>query len=189
MRSNTTSVPKSQSSPHSYSPSVPLSVYRELAAELQAARAMLDSLKTQNQQLAKQNQQLRQEIEKVVQSALQAQQAVDCIGVNRADAYHPHQELKSKPSRPISSSRSVHHRSQPAGVVRSTYQEGVVGNSSVKDVLIAVEEVEVDSYPHRSQSESSSEVSGWRLAIAIILVIATAFSAGYLLIRPLISNR
>ncbi len=124
-----------------------------------------------------------------MQSALQARQAVGCIGVNRADVYYPHQELKSKPSRPVSSSRSVHHRSQPAGVVYSTYPQGVAGNCSVKDVSIAVEEVEVDSYPHRSQLESSSEVSGWRLAIAIILVIATAFSAGYLLIRPLISNR
>ncbi|MDY6936629.1 MAG: hypothetical protein SWY16_03095 [Cyanobacteriota bacterium] len=40
------------------SPSVPLSVYRELAAELQATQAMLDSLHVQNKQLTGQNKQL-----------------------------------------------------------------------------------------------------------------------------------
>src|ERR671932_193136 len=63
-----------------YSPSVPISVYRELAAELQTAQAMLDSLKAQNQQLVKQNQQLRQEVEKVVQSAQHLQQIVASFG-------------------------------------------------------------------------------------------------------------
>jgi len=46
---------------HTYSPSVPLNFYRELAAELQAAEAMLD-LQRPNQHLTKQNQRLRQEI-------------------------------------------------------------------------------------------------------------------------------
>jgi len=55
----------SQNTNHNpYLLSVPLSVYRELAAELQAAEAMLDSCNAQNQHLAKQNQQLRQEISK-----------------------------------------------------------------------------------------------------------------------------
>ena len=79
MRSST---PSSQhtSSPAAtpaYSPSVPLSVYRELAVELQAAQALLDSLNVQNQHLTRQNQQLRQEIEKAVQSILHLQQVVD----------------------------------------------------------------------------------------------------------------
>ncbi|MEC5032540.1 MAG: hypothetical protein SAL07_21785, partial [Oscillatoria sp. PMC 1051.18] len=52
-----------------YRPSVPISVYRELATELQTTQAQLDSLKAQNQQLAQQNAQLRQEVAKVLQSA------------------------------------------------------------------------------------------------------------------------
>ncbi|NET39889.1 MAG: hypothetical protein F6K19_49375 [Cyanothece sp. SIO1E1] len=63
--------------PNSYAPAVPISVYRELAEELQATKSMLESVNGQNQQLAKQNQQLRQEIEKVVQSALQLRQMAD----------------------------------------------------------------------------------------------------------------
>ncbi len=61
MRSTTTSN-KTPNTNYTYSPSVPISVYRELAAELQAAEALLDSLNAQNQHLAKHNQKLRQEI-------------------------------------------------------------------------------------------------------------------------------
>jgi hypothetical protein len=50
--------------------SVPLSVYRELAQELQATRGQAETLKAQNRQLVKINRQLRQEIEKII---LQAQ--------------------------------------------------------------------------------------------------------------------
>ena len=140
MRSSTT-VHKSQSySP--YSASVPLSVYREVTTELQAAKAMLNSLHAQNQQLAIQNQQLRQEIEKVMQSVLHAQQIADATAkVN-----------------------------------------------SLKNTFTAVEEVEVDSYRRRSQPDSVSHGSGWGLAIAILVIVVTAFSGGYLLVRPLIAK-
>lgn len=141
MRSSTT-VQKSQSYSHSYSPSVPLSVYREVTTELQAAKAMLNSLHTQNQQLVKQNQQLRQEIEKVVQSVLHAQQIADAT----------------------------------------------TKVNSLKNTFTAVEEVEVDSYRRRSQLESVSHGSGWGLAIAILVIVVTAFSGGYLLVRPLIAK-
>ncbi|MHC5595517.1 MAG: DUF6212 domain-containing protein, partial [Nostoc sp.] len=58
-------------------PSVPLSVYRELSTELQAAQARLNALTTQNQQLAQENQLLRQEITKVVESFSRLQNFVD----------------------------------------------------------------------------------------------------------------
>ena len=50
-----------------YSPSIPISIYREVTAELQTVQSQLQTLKTQNQQLTQQNQQLRQELENVVQ--------------------------------------------------------------------------------------------------------------------------
>lgn len=53
-----------------YAPSVPMSVYRELAAELRANRAVIDSLNSRNQQLLQQNQLLKQEIHNVVQATL-----------------------------------------------------------------------------------------------------------------------
>lgn len=48
--------------------SVPISVYRELAAELQDSHKKIAYLQQENKQLIQQNQQLRQEVEKVFQS-------------------------------------------------------------------------------------------------------------------------
>ena len=56
--------------PTNYAPSVPMSVYRELAAELRANKAVIDSLTSRNQQLIQQNQRLKQEIHNVVQATL-----------------------------------------------------------------------------------------------------------------------
>lgn len=58
------------SAPSHYSPSVPMTVYRELAAELRANKAVIDSLNSRNQQLLNQNRVLKQEIHNVVQATL-----------------------------------------------------------------------------------------------------------------------
>ena len=52
-----------------------MSVYRELASELRANKAVIDSLNSRNQQLLQENQFLKQEIHNVVQSALHLGQA------------------------------------------------------------------------------------------------------------------
>ena len=57
-------------------PSVPISVYRELATELKATQAMVESLNQQNQQLSQQNQMLRQEMLSFAESADRLRQAV-----------------------------------------------------------------------------------------------------------------
>jgi TolA-binding protein len=57
-------------------PSVPISVYRELATELKATQAMVESLTHQNQQLTEQNQMLRQEMLHFADSADRLRQAV-----------------------------------------------------------------------------------------------------------------
>lgn len=175
MRSSTNPASKHSSKHNSYSPSVPLSVYRELAAQLQTAQAMLNSLNAQNQQLAKQNQQLRQEIEKVVQYVMHLQRVVDANVVDRVDVYHPDEQSKLRASRPVSSPRSMRQGSKPSVAKEHRFTQ--------------VEEVEQASYRPRFPSASASEISGWRLAIAILLVIFTAFGAGYFLVRPLLSSR
>ncbi|WP_315785928.1 hypothetical protein [Fischerella sp. JS2] len=69
--------PRPSTTTQNYSPSVPLSVYRDLAAELQAAQARINTLTAQNQQIVQENQLLRQEIAKVVQSVLHLQNLLD----------------------------------------------------------------------------------------------------------------
>lgn len=62
--------PAESSASNHHAPSVPMSVYRELAAELKANKAVIDSLNSRNQQLLQQNQFLKQEIHNVVQATL-----------------------------------------------------------------------------------------------------------------------
>ncbi len=190
MRSSTTSGHNIPTGNHAYSPSVPLSVYRELATELQAAQAMLDSLNAQNQQLAKHNQQLRQEIEKAVQSVLQLQQAADSTLVNRAYVTHHQHDPRPEPSHPVSVPRSLHRGAQPLKSGRSTVEGSFLSGearSGFSENLFTQEEA--SSYRRRYRPESTSQVSGRRLGIAILLIIITAFGAGYLIVRPLLSNR
>lgn len=182
MRSSTNPVPKHSSKQNSYSPGVPLSVYRELAADLQAAQAMLNSLNAQNQQLAIQNQQLRQEIEKVVQYVMHLQQVVDAIPVHPVDGYHSNRQSKLRSSRPVSSPRFIHQGSYHS-------KASVATSKTSENRFTQVEEVEQDGYRRRFQAESASGISGGRLLIAILLVIFTAFGAGYFLVRPLLSSR
>lgn len=171
MGSSSNRDPKHSSSHNSYSPSVPLSVYRELAAELQAAAAMLNSLNAQNQQLAKQNQQLRQEIEQVFGYVMHLQRVVDATVNRGVDNYDPNQQSKTKSNRTISSPRSM-----PSGSGRGAKKNKFVQVKSVQD-------------RSRRLQPDASEIGGGRLAIAILLVIFTAFGAGYFLVRPLLSNR
>ncbi len=66
MQANPVFKPKTAQS--GYQSSVPVTVYRELAAELQSAQAKLSFFQMQNAQLTKQNQMLLQEFEAIAQS-------------------------------------------------------------------------------------------------------------------------
>jgi hypothetical protein len=57
-----------------YSPSVPISVYRELASQLQETQVQLDQIRSQNQQLLQQNHHLKQEAQQVILSTQRLQQ-------------------------------------------------------------------------------------------------------------------
>ena len=78
-----------RSTPNSYAPSVPMSVYRELAAELRANKAVIDSLNSRNQQLLQQNQRLKQEIHNVVQATLNLGQFAGVARQAAKDGKHP----------------------------------------------------------------------------------------------------
>ncbi|NES69357.1 MAG: DUF3450 domain-containing protein, partial [Okeania sp. SIO2D1] len=75
---------------NSYCPSVPISVYRELAAELQVTQAQLEALKAENQQLTKQNQQLCSEVGKVLQSAQNLKRVVNSLDYEQGDTSFSH---------------------------------------------------------------------------------------------------
>lgn len=174
-------------STNTYCPSVPISVYRELAAELQAAQAMLDTLKAQNQQLVKQNHQLRQEVEKVVHSAQHLQQIVGSFGMEgRVEAPHSRPAMQSEP-RSVAPNPSSRSSGSVAGVEFPPPPQHLESDTSPYSQTLIIEQEETRSRRH-SHSEGVSDVSGWMLVVAILLIVLTAFGTGFWLVRPLLTN-
>ena len=193
MRASTTSGHNTPGVTHAYSPSVPLSIYRELAAELQAAEMMLDSVNTQNQHLAQQNQQLRQEIDKAVQTVLHLQQVVESsVALSWSEEPQGTPDFRTQPNRTVNGvPRPMPRSSRPPTVVQMPVKEPSLPTRESSSVLSEklFTEHEEGRYRTRTQPESASEISGWWLAIAILIIIFTAFGAGYLIVRPLLQSR
>ncbi|MGV0025902.1 hypothetical protein [Phormidesmis priestleyi] len=159
-----------------YSPSVPISLYREVTADLQAAKTTMEALTQQNQQLAKQNQQLRQEIEKAAQSAIHLRQIVTNLPpVAPADLPILHTETAIDPSIPTMPSR-------PPIAPKPSRTEAAFS----ADTIV----YEQESQPRRKiQSEKKpSELGGWWLGLVIVLIVISAFGMGFLIVRPLLPS-
>lgn len=177
------------------SPSVPLSVYRELAAELQNTRAMVESLKSENQQLSDRNQellahnqQLQSEIQKVVRSVTQLQEVTNSLQPSPTSG----QNTNTNPNRgefSLNADRdfdlaanseyiSGEHPSQPNPWEKPS-------ETPVKQYTSQQPE---KPYANVPDSNNNPENGAWRLMVAIALIAAIAFGAGYLLVRPTLNN-
>lgn len=167
-----------------YAPSVPISVYRELAAELQATRAMLDSLNSQNQQLTQQNQQLRAEVEKVVQSALQLQKVAGLPHPVRAaivkDIPTIHPDILDEPIYAIPTSRPIPRSAPP----RLEAPEPPI----ISEKLI-IEQEEPRSRRSPQSERGGSGLDGFWLGVVIFLIVVSAFGAGFVIVRPFLPSR
>lgn len=168
------------------SPAVPISVYREVVAELQATKTAMESMKTQNQQLAQQNQQLRQEIEKTVQSALQLRKFSNTIPPIHAAA-PPRLDLTLDPE-PAAFQIPVMPPRMPA----EPQAEPLPPHLELPPLELIEEKrvIEQDSKPRRKvklEKDSHIELNGWMLAVVIGLIVVSAFGAGFLLVRPLLA--
>lgn len=173
-----------------YSASVPITVYRELAAELQAAQTTIDSLRSQNQQLVKQNQQLQQQVEKVVHSAQHLQQIVSSFSgasaTNHVDIprYKPARQPEPQPMAPPPPPPH-HHEPRESLLDLDSFQDEPEFSPYSETVVIEQEDTRVRRPVH---SESVADVNGWMLIIAILLIVLTAFGTGFLIVRPLLNN-
>ena len=198
MQNTTLSDNTSPENSNSYSPSVPISLYREVTAELQAAQAMLDSLKTHNQQLVQQNQQLRREVETVVQVSQQLQQVVNSAqsvtqtGMPQMPSVKFNFSIEPPPPAPATS-RTNSTVPQPPQTVAFPFPlpEPEPKGSPMPQPLPEKLFTEVPETPYRviSQPKKTSDLSGLWLAIAIFLIVIAAFGAGYLVVRPLLMKK
>ncbi|QSJ14981.1 hypothetical protein JYQ62_24355 [Nostoc sp. UHCC 0702] len=196
MRTTTGSVHSNPPKPNTqtYLPSVPMYVYRELAAELQATQAKLDALNAKNQQLVQENQLLRHEVSKVVQSFLHLQKLV---GSDARPSSHQAQNssfdgksLNNHPATDTHPRQQVSRSRQPAvSQVSNSKSHGfdfsvpTVNINAPMPQTVLIEEQEVAYYP-TAQSQTK-EFNAWWLAFTILLIMLTAFAAGYLIVRPL----
>ncbi|MBE9186918.1 hypothetical protein IQ270_20220 [Microcoleus sp. LEGE 07076] len=198
MQNTTLSENTSPENSNSYSPSVPISLYREVTAELQAAQAMLDSLKTHNQQLVQQNQQLRREVETVVQVSQQLQQAVNSAhsvtqtGMPQMPSVKFNFSVEPEPPE-AATSRTSSTIPQPPQTVAFPFPlpEAEPATPPMPETLPEKLFTTVPETPYRirSQPKKASDLSGLWLAIAIFLIVIAAFGAGYLVVRPLLIKK
>jgi hypothetical protein len=200
MRTTIGSVHRNSPTPttQAYPPSVPLSVYRELSAELQAAQARLNALTTQNQQLAQENQLLRQEIIKVVESFSHLQ---NFAGSHTTPNYHQATQasngVKSTAKVPVTQApprQQVAHprppvvsKAPPEKSHRQNFSTPVMERNFPTQEPVFIEGQQVSYY---STTESDAKgLNGWWLIITILLIMLTAFSAGYFVVRPLFEHQ
>ncbi|MCC5660532.1 hypothetical protein LC608_26845 [Nostoc sp. XA010] len=185
--------PTTQASP----PSVPLSVYRELSTELQATQAKLHALTTKNQQLAQENQLLRQEITKVVESFSHLQKFVDS---HTAPGYHQVPQgsndknavkvplTQARPPQQVSRSHPpVTSKTPPKKSRRQDFSTPVMEMNFPIPEPVYIQEQQVSYYS--ATEPDAKELNGWWLIITILLIMLTAFSAGYFVVRPLFEHQ
>ncbi|MEH1944855.1 MAG: hypothetical protein V7L01_32210 [Nostoc sp.] len=199
MRTTIGSVHRNSPTPttQAYPPSVPLSVYRELSTELQAAQVKLHALTTQNQQLAQENQLLRQEINRVVESFSHLQ---NFVGSHSTPSYHKATQasgdVKSAAKQPVTQARprqqvsrhpSVAPKAPPQKSRHQDFSTPVMEMNFPIPEPIFIEEQQVSYY---STTEPDAKgLNGWWLIITILLIMLTAFSAGYFIVRPLFEHQ
>lgn len=165
------------------SPSVPISLYREVVTELQTAQGRVKTLQTDNQQLMQQNQQLRLEIERVVQSSLRLRQVADGYPNDSAIA----------PIDPTLTNLEAIFDLPPATIIQSSRQKPAKPKTSpLPELEPSGDKRLTEQEPqlrHSAPPDKSSEISAWWLALVICTIIVTAFGTGFLIVRPLLPPR
>lgn len=174
-----------------YSPSVPLSVYRDLAKELQTVQAKLDTLNAQNQQVVQENQLLRQEIAQAVEFVLRLQKLVDSQAkknFHQVSQTSSDSRTQTKPPiadaafrEQISRLRAFYVGNSETPVFSKNME---ISNSIPEQVFIEEQQVSYDPY----KESEPLRIRNWWLIIGILLIIALGFSAGYLIVRPLFQS-
>ncbi|MBE9112281.1 hypothetical protein IQ273_23050 [Nodosilinea sp. LEGE 07298] len=204
-------------------PSVPISVYRELATELRATQAMVDSLNQQNQQLGQQNQVLRQEMIRFADSAARLKQAIEVS--------QPQPDMASGGRSPLEAHLSAEahaigvaypvpitpmpNAEEPEASLPERLSESMgEGVSSLASQITQIvkkpkakktskkppqrpqagspqrlyTEERLDSNRPEQLSQRPSDLSGLWLAATILLIVVSAFGAGFLIMKPLLNN-
>jgi hypothetical protein len=220
--------------PAGYSPSVPISVYRELATELKTTQTTLDALTQQNQQLLRQNKLMRHEIQRFVQAAEQLGHFAgvipqeppatppDMIASGRLQESPSHPEFFAHQPAPTHTAPppladTMLEPSAPEPVSRPPQmpQDGAAARpterpaSPQSSAIVPRPKAKKRDRPKPAHNEphqqrlfteqpevmrpitkvaSRSELGNLWLATTILLLVVSAFGAGFLIMRPLLNR-
>jgi hypothetical protein len=170
------------------SASVPLSVYRELAAELQATRAMVDSLNSKNQDLTLQNQRLRQEIQRFVKAAMNLQVLVGPTQppVMNTDPTAGAQTVPPPANVPTGKPRRARTSTASPDYSELPTLEETAAASAVAAQLRSPDAAPPVSPEPEPPSRPTRDFSGLWLTFIVVAIMVSAFGAGFLVVRPLL---
>jgi hypothetical protein len=182
--------PGGYSSQPAYPSSVPMSVFRELSAELQATRIMLESLNTQNQQLVQHNQRLRQEIGRMVHAAVQVQQVADLYQpakITMPDISYINVEFGTDAYLPNVVKQPSHVVKQPSSPRKTAHTVDLSRTAKYPGEPIVEQE---DGRYRRPKPipKSKSDLTGLWLILLILGIVVTAFAAGFWIVRPFLND-
>jgi regulator of replication initiation timing len=193
MAANPTTVSASKPS---YTSSVPMSVFREVSTDLRGTQTELASMRRHNQQLLQQNQYLKLEMQRLAE---QTQEVVDGF----VEVENPVELLNRSMAESIAVEESVEpdyeshwNAFEPPlpevpmrmPVVKRRPQQTPGRSSQPKAVLGFLQEARARlAFPEQG-STIASELSGWKLTMLMVLIVLSAFGAGFLIVRPLMSN-
>ena len=198
--SNTTGQTIPNTNNNGYSPSIPISLYREVTAELQGTKAQLQSVTNHNQQLLRQNQQLRQEIDKLIRGAMQLQQTANSAQAI-AQASVPQKPSIEQPTQ--SQLKAPVFVPTPASTVVSPREESYSEAGPSTPSLPATDpqtpptdfpeylftELPDESRDRPTQNKQTPDIGGIWLIVAIFLIVVAFFGAGYWIVRPLLQQQ
>ncbi len=180
------------------SPSVPISVYKQLAGELNVVKTEVMALKSENQQLRSNNQKLQNQVHQVIQAAEHLKQMVNRYDFG-AETYQvraqsipsapqPQQSMPPASQPQLPAAAQTPQQPQPV----SPSQNGAAQYAPSPTMQPAVKPKQVASVTPVTDTSRSDEVeggiNGWVIVIAAIAIIFTAFGAGYMVVLPLLNN-
>jgi hypothetical protein len=184
----------------SYTTSVPMSVFREVSTDLRGTQNELISLKRQNQALLQQNQYLKLEMQRVAEQTqevvngfVEVENPVELLNRSMAESiavetalepdYESHWNAFEPPlpEVPVRMAMPRIKMNRPQ-VVRQSQ-----ALSQPQPILGFLQEARARlAFPE--QGAAASELTGWKLTMLMMLIVLSAFGAGFLIVRPLMSN-
>ncbi|NMF57449.1 hypothetical protein [Pseudanabaena yagii] len=145
-----------QTAPSGYQASVPVTVYRELAAELQSTQAKLSFFQLQNEQLAKQNQMLLQEFEAIAQATDRVQSILTqsnlpesklsevLAGIRASSQINPAPSRSNPQGRPPAAKPRTADKPAPASPRKAAVQQTT---NAIQEAISRARQLATDSAP------------------------------------------